>query len=169
VVAGRGGEPAVAALAPPDEFSTGLFRQLFERTMQSLVAPPRPIVPLVLNSEYADSLQGVHSVDNILNIARAAGLPAAQFTPVCMAHRRESAPGRTSELYFVVFESPAFNSFRAQLMPTQPEHGGTGGPFNPDGLQPVLVVGSTDRELERWWPIRPNEEEDCEAPVSIGS
>jgi hypothetical protein len=167
VVPGQGSEPGVAALALPSQFSAELFRQLFERTMQSLVAPTRPVVPLVLTSEYADSLQGVHSVDNIMNIAREAGLETARFEPVCVAERTDSAPGRTSQVFFVVFESPAFSQFRANLMPTQPEHGGTGAPYQPAALRPILMVASTDRDFGRWWPLRFNQQEDCQAPVEL--
>jgi hypothetical protein len=167
IVTGQNREPGVVSLQAPSQLTADLFRQLFERTMQSLAAPARPTVPLVLQGEYDESLQGVHSVDNIVNIAREAGLESARFNVVCMAQRHESAPGRNAQLFFVVLESPAFTRFRHQLMPTQPEHGGTGAPYEPAALRPVLVVASTDQDFGRWFPLKVDQERDCRAPINL--
>jgi hypothetical protein len=169
VVAGQGSEPGIVGLEVPSQFSAELFRQLFDRTMQSLVAPARATVPLVLAGEYADSLQGVHSIDNIINIARDAGLESARFEPLCMARRSEAVAGRTAQVFFVVFDSPVFSRARLQLTPTQPEHGGTGAPYNPAALRPILTIGSTDQDFGRWWPLTFDQAKDCLAPIDLSA
>ena len=56
--------------------------------------------------------------------------------PVCIA-RKVADDGRASaELYFIVFESAAFNQMRLDLTPTQPEHAGIG-TYDPGTLTPV--------------------------------
>ena len=164
VVAGEPGDPALVALQPPALLSADLFQQVFQRTMQSLSAPARPSLPLVLQSEYADSLQGVLGVDRIMRLAHDSGLASARLEPVCIGRRRESAPGRAAELFFAVFNAPEFDEFRQALMPAQPEHGGTG-VYDPAALRPILTIAATDRNFVRWWPITVDEKTDCEAPL----
>ena len=158
--------PALVSLRPPPRLSTGLFQQLFRRTGQSLVAPADPSVPLVLRSEYADSLQGVLSLEDILDTARDQGLEAAWFQPVCLGQRRESTGGRSVQMFFVVFDAPAFDAFRDHLTPLFPEHAGAF-PYEPKALRPVLTVAATDRELARSWPIAPDERADCRQRLRI--
>lgn len=160
------GDPALVALQPPPPLSTDLFQQLFQRTGQSLVAPAHPSVPLVLRDEYADSLQGVLSVEDILDKARDAGIEAARFEPVCMGQRRESAPGRSDELFFVLFRAPVFDKFRDELTPLFPEHAGAF-PYEPKALSPILTIAATDREFVRWWPIAVRTQIDCRAALRI--
>jgi hypothetical protein len=132
--------------------------------MQSLAAPARPAVPLVLQGEYAESLQGVMSVDNILQTARLVGLHEARFDPVCVGMVRHSERGRTGELYFVLLSSPAFDEFRQRLAPAFPEHAGTAA-FEPAAVRPVLPIASTDKDLSRWFPLEVDPEQDCLAPL----
>ena len=159
-------DPALVALQPPPSLSTGLFQQLFRRTGEALVAPAHPSVPLVLRSEYADSLQGVLSVEDILNKARDLGLETARFEPICMGRRRESAPGRSDTLFFVLFDAPAFDEFREELTPLFPEHAGAF-PYEPRALSPILAIGATDRQFERWWPLAVKAELDCRASLRV--
>lgn len=159
-------DPALVALQPPPPLSTDLFQQLFQRTGESLVAPAHPSVPLVLRGEYADSLQGVLSVEDILNKARDLGLETARFEPICMGRRRESAPGRSDALFFVLFEAPVFDEFRDELTPLFPEHAGAF-PYEPKALSPILTIAATDRRFERWWPMAAKTELDCRAPLRV--
>ena len=145
-------DPALVALRPPPPLSTDLFQQLLRRSGQPLVAPAHPSVPLVLRGEYGDSLQGVLSVADLLDAARDAGVEAARFEPVCMGLRREPAPGRSGELFFVLFDAPAFDKFRDDLTPMFPEHAGAY-PYEPKALSPILTIAATDREFAQWWPI----------------
>ena len=99
LIAGDAGEPGVVALQAAQAMSGDLFRQIFQRTMQSLTAPLRPAIPLVLQGEYADSLQGVMSVDNLMQIARLVGVQEARFDPVCVGVFRRTEGGRTHALH----------------------------------------------------------------------
>jgi hypothetical protein len=160
------GEPALVALRPPAPLSTSLFQQLFKRTGEALVAAPRPSVPLVLREEYADSLQGVLTVEDIVDTARDVGLESARFEPVCLGRRRASAGGRADELFFVVFNAPLFDRFRDQLTPLFPEHAGAF-PYEPKALRPILTIAGSDREFARWWPIAVKTELDCLASFRV--
>lgn len=159
-------DPALVALQPPAPLSTDLFQQLFQRTGEALVAPAHPSVPLVLRSEYADSLQGVLSIEDILNQARDLGLETARFEPVCMGRRRESAPGRSDALFFVLFDAPVFDAFRDELRPLFPEHAGAF-PYEPKALSPILTIAATDRHFERWWPMAVKTALDCRASLRV--
>ena len=118
----------------------------------------------MLQAEYAESLQGVMSVDNILQTARLVGLQEARFDPVCVGVVRRTDGGRTGELYFVVLSSPAFDDFRQRLAPAFPEHAGTA-PFDPAAVRPVLPIASTDKDVSRWWPLEIDPDRDCLAPL----
>lgn len=166
VVAGGPGDPALVGLQPPSTLSADLFQQVFKRTSQSLVSPSPAILPLVLKGEYAESLQGVIGVDSIMQLARESELSTARFEPVCMGHRRQSAAGASAELFFLLFRAPAFDDFRQELVPSQPEHGGVG-VYDPAALRPILTIASTARDFARWWPIGVDEDIDCEATVLV--
>jgi hypothetical protein len=147
VIAGPPGG-AVVALQPPPELAANLFREISRRTKEPLVAPDQPLVPLVLPDEYADSLQGVLSVDDIIEIAKGAGLDATRFEPVCVARSSDSQSGRVEELFSAIFEAPAYADFRQQLTPMFPEHAGSV-TYEPAALHLMLPVAATDRELAR--------------------
>ena len=164
LIVGDGADPGVIGLQPAPEFSSDLFRQVFQRTMQSLAAPSPPAIPLVLQGEYAESLQGVMSVDNMLQIARLVGLQEARFDPVCVGVLRRTDSGRTSELYFVLLSSPTFDEFRQRLTPAFPEHAGTK-PFDPGAIRAMLPIASSDKSLSRWFPAEIDPERDCQAPL----
>ena len=158
-------DPALVVLEPRSLLPTELFRQLVRRSGQTLIAPVHPSVPLVLKSEYSDSLQGVLSVADVLDVAREVGVEGTRFEPVCMGQRRASAPGRSDQLFFVLFDAPAFNEFRRQLTPLFPEHAGAGF-YDPAALRPILMIAATDREFAHWWPMTVEERTDCLASLS---
>jgi hypothetical protein len=164
LVEGEPGEPAALALSAPAPLVTNLFRQVQDRTTGTLSAPRRPLVPFVLDTEYADSLQGVYSMDNLMAAARRSGIESARFDPVCMG-RHDGPDGR---LYFVVFDSPGFVDARGSLVPMQEEHGGMF-PFDPSALRPVLSVAASDDDFMHWWPLAVDDEEDCRATLKIGN
>jgi hypothetical protein len=146
------GGTAFIALQPPPELSADLFRQAVQRTGMALVAPEHPSIPLILQSEYEDSLQGVLSTEDVVNLARDTGVDTAPFKPVCIARRSDTSSGRPRDLWFAVFESPKFDQFRLQLSPLFPEQAGAA-PFEPTTLSPVLPIAGTDDGFARWWPI----------------
>lgn len=162
LVEGEPGDTAVVALRPPMPLAAELFQQILGRRGPTLVAPAHPSVPLVLQSEYSDSLQGVFSVEDIMDLARDAGVTDARFQPVCMGRRQTAA----QELFYVVFAATAFTDFRDHLTPLFPEHGGAV-PYDPGALRPILTVAATDAEFTRWWPIPFDEHQDCQAALQV--
>jgi hypothetical protein len=165
LVAGAPGDLALVGMKPPPNLSSGLYEQLTQRVQQPLAAPPAPMMPLVLREEYSEGLQGVFSLDDILDVARSVGVDGARFEPLCLAHRRDAGKGAVRDVYFVVFDSPLFREFRQQLTPLFPEHAGNG-TYDPGALRPILSIASTDRQAGRWWPI-PFEEGDCQTSLNV--
>ena len=157
--------PALITLVPSSSLVPQLFQQVFHRTMQSLMTPSQPGMPIVLQGEFLAGLQDVFLPNEILAIARTVGLEQAQFNPVCMAVRREPSGGRTRQLFFVVFETPAFNEFRQELAKLYKERGGVL-PFDPAALELVLPVASSDADFAAWWPLEVDRVVDCRAPIT---
>ena len=105
-------------------------------------------------------------VDSIQRIAADAALHTGKaFEPVCLAHRQVTGANGRAELYFVPFVSDAFTKVRVDLVPAQPEHGGIG-IYEPSTLIPALIVGSSDADVDGWWPLTFDQARDCEAPVT---
>ena len=120
------------------------------------------MVPLVLQSEYSDSLQGAYSVEDIMDLARDAGVTDARFEPVCMGQRRDSS----QQLFYVVFRASAFDVFRDRLTPLFQEHAGAV-PYDPLLVRPVLAVAATDQHFTHLWPVAVNPSADCQATLRV--
>lgn len=162
LVRGEPGEPALVGLQPPAPLPTELFNQVLGRRGPALVAPAHPMVPLVLQSEYSDSLQGAYSVEDILDLARDTGVSDARFEPVCMGQRR----GSDQQLFYVVFSAPAFDTFRERLTPLFQEHAGAV-PYDPSLVRPILAVAATDQKFTHLWPVAFNAASDCESGLQV--
>ena len=157
---GNAPNSVLVAMRPPRELASALFRQLFTRHAESFNGPVQPGVPLVLQDEFNRSFAGTTTPGELLELARRAGLESTPPTPRCMAYRRDSAPGVTRQLYFVVFDSPAYERFRQEA--------GTramvGSGFDPGALSPVMFVAASDENFNQWLPLRVSES-DCIAEV----
>jgi hypothetical protein len=168
LVTSDGTDPWIVGVRPPDALAASLFHEVTRRSRAHLVAPPHPAMPLVLRSEFEEGLQGVYGTDTVLRLAHETGVDSATFAPVCLAHQTKSGSSGTAEVYFVPFESDAFNQVRAGLVPAQPEQAGIG-IYDPATVSPVLIVAATDDQFERWWPMQFDRERDCEAPLTSPS
>ena len=166
LVTSDGTDPWVVGARPPDALTSSLFEEVSRRAGRTLVAPPHRALALVLRSEFDDGLQGVYGTDSVLRIASDAGIESARFQPVCLGHRTSTGLGGRSDLYFVAFDSPAFNQMRVDLLPAQPEHAGVG-VYEPATLTPILIVGATDNAFDRWWPLTFDPARDCEADLAL--
>jgi hypothetical protein len=159
-------EPADGPNAPLLSIRTGnelvanLFRQLFQRAMESMSTPVTASIPIVLHREFTDGLAGSMTTDQLLGAARDAGLESQPHEPRCMAHRRVSEPGQTRQTYFAMVQSPSIVAFRAALAQRAP------GAFDPAVLTPVMFVGASDAAFHRWLPLRATED-DCVSPIQI--
>ena len=142
------------------ELVNSLFRQLFNRAMESMSTPTAASIPIVLRGEFDRGLAGRMTPAELLGAARAAGLETAPHEPRCLAYRRISEPGMTRQAYFAIVASPSITGFREQL--------GRSGDvaFDAATLTPVMFVGGSDPAFHRWLPIRAGEE-DCVAPITL--
>ena len=166
VVTSDGTYPWIVGARPPETFTRPLFDAASRRAGRPLVAPPHPALPLVLQSEFEESLQGVYGTDAVVRAAREAGIESAVFHPVCLARQSVDLPSGSVDVYFVPFDVPAFDQVRADLTPLEPEHAGIG-IYDPAWLTPALVIGATGAGFERIWPIRFERERDCEAEILL--
>lgn len=160
-------EPAEGPNAPLLSARTGhelvasLFRQLFNRAMESMNTPATSSIPIVLHGEFDRGLAGRMTPGELLAAAREAGLESTSHEPRCLAHRRISEPGMTRQIYFAIVESPSIAGFRERLARTGDAA------FDAAALTPVMFVGASDPVFHRWLPIRA-EDADCVAPIQIG-
>ncbi len=157
---------ALLTLRPEAELAADLFRQVFLRAGESLHGPNPSAMPLVLEGELDGAVPAL-TPDALLALARDSGLESTPFEPRCMAYRRVSEPGLTRQVYFVRFESPAFDKFRRQLA-QRLSAGGSATAFDPAALSPVLIIGASDAAFGTWLPLQRGEIDDCLAPITVG-
>ena len=153
-------------LQPQRELAAALFNQVFSRTGESLNGPIPPAIPLILQSEFDARPAGTLGPEALLALARAAGFESATVEPRCMADRRVSAPGITRQVYFVLFDLPAFDGFRRQVSQRLRDAGHTPA-FEPAAQSPVLIVAASDAAFSRWLPLRADADKDCFAPILL--
>lgn len=159
-------EPADSPNAPllslrtGQELVAGLFRQLFQRKMESMSTPVTASIPIVLHAEFERGLAGRMTPDELLAAARDAGLESSSPLLGCLAHRRISEPGQTRQTYFVIVNSPAIVAYRTALA----QRGQ--GLFDAAAVTPIMFVGATDPAFHRWLPIRATDE-DCVSPIRV--
>jgi hypothetical protein len=159
------GSGVLLSLQPQRELAGALFNQLFARTGESLSGPVPAAMPLILRSELDERAAPALAPAALLSLAREAGLEAGRLEPRCMAHRRISAPGVTRQVYFVLFDLPAFDAFRRQVA-QRLRDGGAGSAFDPAAQSPALIVAATDAAFNRWLPLKADAETECFAPVT---
>ena len=155
----------VLVLRPPQRLAPQLFQQVFTRAMESLNAPASAAMPLILRQEFEQAFRGRVEPDALMAAARQAGLEAEPVEPVCLAHRRESQPGVTRQLYFAVFRVPAFQAFRLKAAALVTEAGAASNAFDPRALAPVVIVGASDGAFGRWLPLPKDPQANCVAPI----
>jgi hypothetical protein len=143
-----------------------VFQQIFHRTGVSLSGPGRPGMPIVLASEYAAGLKGVATPEELLTMARTAGLEQEALTPVCMGIMQSPQSSRQSQRFFLVFESEAFSKFRQELVRRR-EAQGAPGVFDPAGLRPIVPVASFEADFHRWWPFQVDIARDCQTRLIL--
>ena len=160
---GNAPNSVLIAARPPRELASTLFRQLFSRLAESLNGPALPMVPLLLQDEFNRSFAGRVTSGDLLAAARVAGVDTERLEPRCIGYRRESAPGVTRQLYFVVFDAPSFRRFREAIAAMAEP--GTG--YDPAALSAVMPTAASDPDFNRWLPIRVDFETDCVASIEV--
>ncbi len=162
LVAGTSSEPdaPLLQLQPPPELPMRLFRQVFGRAGESLSTPAAPGIALALRAEVGGTAP---PAEDLLSLAREAGLEGLTLDPRCMAYRRESQPGSIRQLYFVLFDMPEFARFREALAARLGD--ATVPPFDPAALSPVMLLAAQP-DFSRWMPVVADVEKDCVAPIA---
>ena len=166
-VALRGGPSPGAGLLvleTADQLRAELFQQIFARTMESMVSPPRAGVPLVLEEEYRNSLRTALSPEDLLRMAEESGLSDVVPAPVCIGVIRGEGAQSTRQLYYAIFEAPEVGRFRAALARRYAEAGGTAA-FEPGGFPLVMPLAASDNDFASWWPLDVSPATDCLAPL----
>ena len=155
------------ALLPPRELPMGLFQEVFARTMESMNPPAGYAVSIVLRSEFNDSLAGVVTPAELLELSRAAGLENAAIEPRCLAVQQGLAGGASDRAFFALFELPALRAFRNELGRLVNERGGGAAAFDPGALAPALYLAATGGGF-RGWPVADGTaEQHCVAPLEL--
>lgn len=160
------GGVALLVLRPPVPLTGDVFQQIFHRTGVSLAGPARPGMPIVLASEYAAGLKTIATPDELLEMARAAGLEKEAVVPVCMGVMQDPLSGRPIQRFFLVFESQPFTKLRAELARLR-EAQKAPGVFEPDALVPIVPVASFEPDFSRWWPFRVDTARDCQTALVV--
>lgn len=160
------GAPGLLVLRPPVSLSGDVFQQIFHRTGVSLAGPTRAGMPIVLASEYSAGLKTVATPDELLEMARAAGLEMEPVVPVCMGVMQDPLSGRPSQRFFLVFESRAFSKLREDLARLR-ETRAAAGSFDPAGLRPIVPVASFEPDFHRWWPFQVDTARDCQTGLAV--
>jgi hypothetical protein len=155
---------ASLALRPRPELSMNLSRQVFQRTMESSVSPSEPGIPLVLRSELDGVPAGRVSPEQLAAVAAQTGLASATLEPICLGARRTSGAG-PRQIFFVVFEFPAFERFRHEVARLIGSNDGQHVAFDPAALSPILIVSASDGDFRAWLPLKAERVGDCVAPV----
>jgi len=155
-------DPYLVLQGSPNVENT-LFKQLFKRAMESMNAPAVVGIPLLTKGEFDHSLAARLSPEEVLAAAQKAGLESEPVTPHCMAYRRASEPTGTQQLYFLIFDSPAHQRFRAAMAAAA-----TGG-FDPAALSPTMFVAGAATSFTRWLPMRADPKADCVAPIDVAT
>jgi len=166
LVLGTAEDPWVIAVQPPAALTSSLFQQVSKKVSRPLVAPPHSALPFVMRKEHDDALQGVFGVTDIDRMARGTFSDASRFEPVCIGHVVDTHNGSAGELFFLAVNSPDFNDLRVEIQPDFPEHAGIG-IYDAGALTPILPIATTDKDFERWWPIRLDQAVDCQAQVLV--
>lgn len=142
------------------ELVASLFRQLFQRAMESMNTPPHSSIPIVLRGEFERALAPKMTPDALLAAAREAGLESAAHEPRCLAHRRISEPGNTRQTYFAIVDSPSIVAFREKLAWDGQ------GQFDAAALTPIMFVGASGPDFTHWLPLRADDSA-CVSPIAI--
>lgn len=153
------------ALSPPPQLTASLGREIFRRGGESVNYPNPALMPLLLQDEFERAFAGRVPPEQIVTLARSAGLESMAWTPRCMARRRLSEPGMTRGVYFVLLEAAPFDRFRLQVSGLLESSGGDASLFDPSALSPTVIVAALDGNFGRWMPLRGDPAADCMAPI----
>jgi len=108
----------------------------------------------------------VFGITDIDRMARGTFSDTSRFEPVCIGHLVDHRGDSPGELIFLAVNSREFNELRVEIQPDFPEHAGIG-IYDAASLTPILPIATTDKNFERWWPIKLDQTVDCQAQVIV--
>jgi hypothetical protein len=149
-------------LRAPATLGRSLFDQVFSRVMESLASPAAAGITLVSHAELERAFQGRADANALAVVANEVGLGAGALQPRCLGYRRTSSTSGTRQLYFLVFDAPAFARFREQIAALAEP-----GRFDPTALSPAMMIAGSDESFESWRPLRVDPAADCQAPIEV--
>ena len=155
------------ALLPPRELPMGLFQEVFARTMESMNPPAGYAVSVILRSEFNDSLAGLVTPAELLELAREAGLEDAAVEPRCLAVQQGLTGGPSDRAFFALFDVPALGAFRESAARLAGERGGGQAELDPGALAPALYLAATGGGFRGWPAADGAAERHCAAPLEV--
>jgi hypothetical protein len=171
ITGARPNEPMLVWQPPPD-LTSSLFGQLFKRSMESMGQPALPGIPLVFQAELARA-QANHPTLTpaaLMAAAREAGMDSAPPRPICLAHRRASGGSNDREqLYFVIFDAPAFGRFRQRFAELGNRAFAGGAAIDPGQVSPALILALIESSSDHWLPLHADPKVDCVAPIAMAA
>ena len=162
-----GPDAPVLSLVPSRELTMSLFQQVFERTMESMNAPPSYGIALVLRGEFDRALAGHFDMEELATLARDAGLEDATLQPTCLAVRTGASATEPRRTFYVQFDLPALRRFRNQVGEEIERRGGDKTAFDPAAVAPVLYLAATDGGFREHPPVTEPSPDECVAPVEL--
>lgn len=155
------------ALAPPRELTLELFNQIFARTMESMTPPAGYAVTLVQRTEFRNSLDGLVEPEELLALAREAGLDGATLEPLCVAMQQGRDGGASDRTFFALFDLPELGALRSRVGRLVEERGGNAAAFDADGVTPALYLAATGPGFRAWPVADASAAQHCVAPLEI--
>lgn len=154
-------------LAPPQELPLELFQQVFDRTMESMNAPPAYGVTLVLRSEYQRALAPHVAPEELEALAHEVGLASAAVEPRCLAVQAGRTTAEPRSTHFALFGLPALSTFRERVAGLLAERGGDAAAFGQAAPAPAVYLAATDGGFTTWPVAGAAAEQQCVAPLEV--
>jgi hypothetical protein len=155
--------PFLLLQAPP-ELPLILVDQVFQRNMTSLTKPAVSGIPLILRHEFESVISSILSPEELVALARDAGLETATLQPLCMAVHR-TPEQREQPVFYVLFDLPQFKDFREQVATVLSLRNKNDARFDVNALSPALFVAASEQVRHRVRPSPANLEAACETAV----
>lgn len=157
--------PLLFLQAPP-ELSLILVDQVFQRNMTSLTKPAVSGIPLILRHEFESAMASILSPEELVTLARDAGLETATLQPLCMAVHR-TPEQREQPAFYVLFDLPQFKDFREQVAEVLSSRNQDDGRFNVGALSPAIFVAASEQVRHRVRPSPADLKAACETTVIL--
>ncbi len=124
-----------------------VFAQIRQALYPKLINRGEAHITVITPPEYAESLQGKMSMDEMNKIAREMKIQKSHFTVLGVGSGRISADGKTQEAFFLILKSDDLLQIRRAIYQAFVKKGGDPKAFDPEHFFPHITVGFTKRDL----------------------